>query len=98
QSMLKMLSYYMALIIKVIRHLQDEFIQWVVSSHGRLEVDVMCTLNTFSKTFSLVAGSELKDESIDYRSMKTFENRYNLLNKHTDEIFGAGSDDRNTHI
>ena len=44
---------------------------------GRLEVDVMGTLNAVSKTLSLVAGSELKDESIDYRSMKTFENRYN---------------------
>ncbi|SDK36062.1 pyruvate kinase [Lacicoccus qingdaonensis] len=92
------LANYMAFRQKDMRHLQEELIPWGVSSLGRLEVDVMGTLNAVTKTLSLVAGSELEDESIDYRSMKTFENRYNLLNKHTDEIFGAGSDDRNTHI
>lgn len=98
QNSAQNLAYYMAFRQKDMRHLQEELIPWGVSSLGRLEVDVMGTLNAVSKTLSLVAGSELKDESIDYRSMKTFENRYNLLNKHTDEIFGAGSDDRNTHI
>lgn len=98
QNSAKNLANYMAFRQKDMRHLQEELIPWGVSSLGRLEVDVMGTLNAVSKTLSLVAGSELEDETIDYRSMRTFENRYNLLNKHTDEIFGSGSDDRNTHI
>lgn len=98
QNSAQNLANYMAFRQKDMRHLQEELIPWGVSSLGRLEADVMGTLNAVSKTLSLVAGSELEDKTIDYRSLSTFENRYNLLNKHTDEIFGAGSDERNTHI
>lgn len=98
QNSAQNLANYMAFRQKDMRHLQEELIPWGVSSLGRLEVDVMGTLSAVSKTLSLVAGNELEDETIDYRSLKTFEDRYNLLNKHTDEIFGAGSSDRNTHI
>lgn len=98
QNSAQNLANYMAFRQKDMRHLQEELIPWGVSSLGRLEVDVMGTLSAVSKTLSLVAGNELEDETIDYRSLRTFENRYNLLNKHTDEIFGTGSSERNTHI
>lgn len=92
------LANYMAFRQKDMRHLQEELIPWGVSSLGRLEADVMGTLNAVCKTLSLVTGTELEDKEIDYHSQQTFENRYNLLNKHTGEILGAVSDDRNTHI
>lgn len=92
------LAYYMAFRQKDMRHLQEELIPWGVSSLGRLEADVMGTLNAVCKTMSLITDTELEDPDIDYHSMQTFEDRYNLLNKHTAEIFGDAVDDRNTHI
>lgn len=92
------LADYMAFRQNDMRHLQEELIPWGVSSLGRLEADVLGTLNSVCKTLSLVTDTELQNEDIDYHSMQTFENRYNLLNKHTAEIFGEADDDRNTHI
>ncbi len=92
------LAYYMAFRQKDMRDLQEALIPWGVSSLGRLEADVMGTLNAVCKTMSLITDTELEDADIDYHSIQTFENRYNLLNKHTAEIFGEAVDDRNTHI
>ncbi|SOC41024.1 pyruvate kinase [Salinicoccus kekensis] len=92
------LAYYMAFRQKDMRHLQEELIPWGVSSLGRLEADVMGTLNAVCKTMSLITDTKLEDPDIDYHSMQTFEERYNLLNNHTAEIFGDAVDDRNTHV
>jgi pyruvate kinase len=92
------LACYMAFRQHDMRSLQEALVPWGVSSLGRLEADVMGKLNAVCKTMSLITGEALDDAEIDYHSMQTFENRYNLLNKHTSEIFGEAEDDRNTHI
>lgn len=90
------LAYYMAFRKKDLRDLQERLIPWGVSSLGRLEADVLGTLNAVTKTLGSITGEDVGE--IDYRSSATFRERNEALKNNTDELFGDIKHDRETRI
>ncbi|AKG75349.1 pyruvate kinase [Salinicoccus halodurans] len=90
------LAYYMAFRKKDMRDLQERLIPWGVSSLGRLEADVLGTLNAVTKTLGNITGENVGE--IDYRSSATFRERNEALKNNTDELFGDIKHDRETRI
>lgn len=90
------LAYYMAFRKKDMRDLQERLIPWGVSSLGRLEADVMGSLNALTKTLGYVTDTDVGD--IDYRSSSSFEERNEALQNNSDEIFGGARGDRLTRV
>ncbi|MFC3418751.1 pyruvate kinase [Salinicoccus hispanicus] len=90
------LAYYMAFRSKDMRELQEKLIPWGLSSLGRLEADVMGTLNAVVCTLGHITGEDVGD--IDYRSSDSFLERKQALRKNSDEIFGPAHEGRDTRI
>lgn len=90
------LAYYMAFRSRDMRALQEKLIPWGLSSLGRLEADVMGTLNAVLRTLGYIADEDIGD--IDYRSSDSFLERNQALRKNTDEIFGYSDAGRDTRI
>ncbi|HIW12748.1 MAG TPA: hypothetical protein H9891_06250 [Candidatus Salinicoccus stercoripullorum] len=90
------LAYYMAFRKMDLRKLQERLIPWGVSSLGRLEADVLGTLNALIRTLGSITGEDVGD--IDYRSQASFKERNEALKNNTDEIFGENHHDRNERI
>ncbi|WP_020006809.1 pyruvate kinase [Salinicoccus albus] len=90
------LAYYMAFRKRDMRDLQERLIPWGVSSLGRLEADVMGSLNALTKTLGYITGTDVGD--IDYRSSSSFEERNEKLQNNADEIFGGIQGDRLTRV
>ncbi|TVT27807.1 hypothetical protein FO441_08870 [Salinicoccus cyprini] len=90
------LAYYMAFRRKDMRALQEKLIPWGLSSLGRLEADVMGTLNAVVRTLGYIADADVGD--IDYRSSDSFLERNQALRKNSDEIFGPAHEDRDTRV
>lgn len=90
------LAHYMAFRKEDLRDLQERLIPWGVSSLGRLEADVLGTLNAVAKTLGSITGEDVGD--IDYRSSATFLERNQALKNNTDKMFGDIRHDRNERI
>lgn len=90
------MAYYMAFRKKDMRDLQERLIPWGVSSLGRLEADVLGTLNAVTKTLGSITGEAVGD--IDYRSSATFHERNEALKNNTDKMFGNIKHNRQTRI
>src|SRR5699024_10069706 len=90
------LAYYMAFRKKDMRDLQERLIPWGVSSLGRLEADVLGSLNALTKTLGYITDTDVGD--IDYRSSSSFEERNEKLQNNADEIFGGIQGDRLTRV
>ncbi|GAA3721073.1 pyruvate kinase [Salinicoccus jeotgali] len=89
------LAYYMAFRKYDRRALQQSLIPWGVSSLGRLEADVMGTLNAVVRTLGFIADQDVGD--IDYRTSSSFLERNQALKENTVQLFG-GEEGRDTRI
>ena len=90
------LAYYMAFRRKDMRELQEKLIPWGVSSLGRLEADVLGTLNAVTRTLGYIADEDVGD--VDYRSSDSFLDRNLALRRNSDDIFGPPRNARDTRI
>ncbi|GAB3058667.1 pyruvate kinase [Salinicoccus sesuvii] len=90
------LAYYMAFRSQDMRTLQEKLIPWGLSSLGRLEADVLGTLNAVVRTLAYIADQDVED--IDYRSSDSFLERNQTLRKNSDELFGSINAGRDTRV
>ncbi|CAM2843376.1 pyruvate kinase [Salinicoccus roseus] len=90
------LAYYMAFRRKDMRELQEKLIPWGVSSLGRLEADVLGTLNAVTRTLGYIADEDVGEA--DYRSSDSFLDRNLALRRNADDIFGPPRNGRDTRI
>ncbi|WP_342387600.1 pyruvate kinase [Salinicoccus bachuensis] len=90
------LAYYMAFRKKDMRELQEKLIPWGVSSLGRLEADVLGTLNAVTRTLGYIADEDVGE--VDYRSSDSFLERNLALRRNSDNIFGPPRNGRDTRI
>ncbi len=90
------LAYYMAFRKRDLRELQERLIPWGVSSLGRLEADVLGTLNAVTKTLGSITGEDVG--GIDYRSSATFRERNEALKNNAEKMFGENRHDRGERI
>ena len=78
------------------RQIQNDLIPWGVSSLGRLEPNVLNSLDAVIKTLGYIVGQDQTDT--DYHVYKDGEDRHSKLNHNTEVLLGRVPDNRQTHI
>jgi len=85
------LADYLALRRRDLRALQVSLMPWGISSLGRLESRVMPTLHAVIRTLAELTSREVNPSLLQRPSADSFFEGDMLLERNTDEVFGASS-------